>query len=159
MRLNLRSDNRHRIDLALDHPAYTISGALGIVVGIRNDHLVAMVGSSEFKALHQFREKRIYDVGNDQTQHSTLSRHQCPRLRARIIPKLTNDAPNLLSGSRLDQVATVDGARYRRSGDRCAVSDFLYIHFLLSIYLDCYVTPSSVLRPKRMPVNHEKCSS
>src|SRR5258708_19576545 len=136
MRLNLRSDDRHRIHLALDHPAYTISGALGIVVGIRNDHLVAMVSGSKFKALHQFREERIYDVGNDQAQHSTLSRHQRTRLCARIIPKLTNDAPNLLSGSRLDQVAAIDSARYRRSGERCAVSDFLYIHILLSIYLD-----------------------
>ena len=144
--VDFRCHNGHPIDLPLNHAAHADAHAFRAVIGVGHDDLVPAMDGSEFEALHQFGEKRIHNIGEDQTEHPASSGNQRPRLRIGVVPKLTNHPPYFLSRFWPDQFALVDGARNRRRRQVSPRRHFLDVHDRIGVALD---SPRIIAFPER----------
>jgi hypothetical protein len=73
-------------------------------------NFIALLNSQGFKCLHNLREKRVGDLGNDQSKDTTSSGHQRARLPVGVVSELLDSLPDPLCHLRVDGRILIDGA-------------------------------------------------
>ena len=74
--IGFRGHDGDAVDFAFDHAANASRHALGIVIRVSDDDFLAALYRLIFETFHQFGEKRIGDIGDDEPQHAASSRNQ-----------------------------------------------------------------------------------
>ena len=112
-RVGFRSHDGHAIDFAFHHAPDASRHPLGIVIRVPDDDFLAALHRLIFKTLHQFRKKRVGDVGDDQSQHPASSRNQGASVGVGIEVQLFDGLAHARRGAGPYLLGIVDGARNR----------------------------------------------
>jgi hypothetical protein len=115
--VHLRRHERHATDAPLDEPADIARHAVGVVVGVGEDHLVAVLVGGGLDPLHQLREERVRDVGHDQADQVAPARRQGACVGVGVVLAAADDAEDLVADLAGDAAGFVQDAGDGRRGD------------------------------------------
>ena len=113
-RVELGHHQRHALDAAFDEAPHVVREAARIVVGVRENHLVALLVGGGFDPLDELREERIGDVGDHQADQVAAAGGQAAGVRARIVVVAADGLEHALAVLGRDVAEVVDDARDRR---------------------------------------------
>ena len=85
VRIHFRRHDGHAIDLALEHAPDTHFHTLGAIVGVGNEHFVAVLHGNALETFHQFREERVLNVGDDHAVDVALAGAKSAGMRVGVI--------------------------------------------------------------------------
>jgi len=74
------------------------------------ENFVVLLDCQGFKCLHNLWEKRVGDLGNDQSKDTTSSRDQRTRLPVRVVSEFLGGPPDPFRQLRVNGRNLIDGA-------------------------------------------------
>src|SRR6266702_1654918 len=89
-------ENSDALHPALDHAPDGTLHALRIVHGLGEQDLVVVLHRDVFEGLHNLREKRIGDFGDDQSKDASFAGDQAAGLSVRVVAEFLHNLPNPL---------------------------------------------------------------
>src|SRR5271170_938056 len=122
--------NRDTLNLALQHAADAMRHPLGIIVCGTDQDLVAIFHRDVFKALNQLREEGIRNLGDDETEQSTSTRHQRSSLSIWKIIEFVDHLPHPFRHLRIHGGDVVHSARYSGNRNICSPCYRANVHSL-----------------------------
>ena len=94
-----------------------------------------MLDGNPLENLHDFREKGVGDLGDDEAKNAAPPRNQCSSLCIGIIAKLLDYLPNALGKLGIDGGDMIDGPRHGGGGYLGTPGDFTDVHNLYWVSL------------------------
>jgi hypothetical protein len=148
-------------DFALEHAANAVGHALGVVVGGADEDLVAVLDGDIFKALDEFGEEGVGDLGDDETEEAAAAGDEGAGLSVGEVVELVDDLPYAFGDFGIDGYDVIDGARDGGNGDVGSASNGADVHALRRVALDLrelpFFTGHSILEGVRF--QHSLCQA
>ena len=118
LKADFRSHDGYAANLVFHHALGGLSSSPRIVIGVAENGVVAQLPGACLEALDDFREKRIFDIGDDNAQRAAVVRREMARVHvanvAQLFDRGQNQAPRLGS----DFSGVIQDVRHGCGGDR-----------------------------------------
>src|SRR3954470_7234889 len=124
MLLHSERQDSDAFNAAFQHASNGNLHSLGIVIRGTEKDFVVMLDGNPFEHLHDFREERISDVGDDKPEDAAAPGHERSGLGVRVISKLINNVPDPLRHLWIDGGYLVHHTGHGGCRNSCSLGDF-----------------------------------